>query len=60
MEERRAACAGADAGARDQVAQAIEGYAASQARAIRTATQYLPFTGGSAARDAYCATHWED
>jgi hypothetical protein len=44
--------------ARDQVAEEIEGYAVSQARAIRTATQYLPFTGGSAARDAYCATHW--
>ena len=44
--------------ARDQVAQEIEGYAASQALAIRTATQYLPFTGGSTARDAYCATHW--
>jgi hypothetical protein len=44
--------------ARDQVAQAIEGYAASQAHAIRTATQYVPFTGGSTLRDAYCATHW--
>jgi hypothetical protein len=44
--------------ARDQVAQEIEGYAVSQARAIRTATQYVPFTGGSMLRDAYCATHW--
>jgi hypothetical protein len=44
--------------ARDVVARAIEGYAESQARAIRTATQYLPLTGGSAARDGYCATHW--
>ena len=44
--------------ARDQVAEEIEGYAVSQARAIRTATQYLPFTGRSAARDAYCANHW--
>src|SRR5215207_9285540 len=44
--------------ARDEVAQEIEAYAESQARAIRTATQYVPFTGGSAARDAYCATHW--
>ena len=44
--------------ARDQVAEEIEGYAVSQALAIRTATQYLPFTGGSAARDAFCATHW--
>jgi Family of unknown function (DUF5995) len=43
---------------REQVAQGIESYAASQASLIRTATQYLPLTGGSAARDAYCATHW--
>jgi hypothetical protein len=44
--------------AREQVAQGIEGYAAAQANAIRQATQYLPLSGGSAARDAYCATHW--
>ena len=44
--------------ARDQVAEEIEGYAVSQALAIRTATQYLPFTGGSAARDVFCTTHW--
>jgi Family of unknown function (DUF5995) len=44
--------------ARERVAQEIEGYAASQARAIRAATGYLPLSGGSAARDAYCATHW--
>jgi hypothetical protein len=44
--------------ARELVAQQIEGYAASQARAIRLATQYLPLSGGSTARDAYCATHW--
>jgi Family of unknown function (DUF5995) len=44
--------------AREQVAQGIEGYAASQASAIRAATQYLPLLGGRAARDAYCATHW--
>jgi Family of unknown function (DUF5995) len=44
--------------ARELVAQDIEEYAASQARAIRTATQYPPLLGGSAARDAYCATHW--
>src|SRR5918995_3536455 len=44
--------------AREQVAQVIEGYAASQASAIRAATQYLPLLGGRAARDAYCATHW--
>jgi hypothetical protein len=44
--------------AREQVAQGIEDYAASQAEAIRAATQYPPLSGGSAARDAYCATHW--
>jgi hypothetical protein len=44
--------------AREQVAQEIEGYAASQASAIRTATRYLPLSGGSTARDAYCAIHW--
>src|SRR5918995_1368125 len=44
--------------ARDVVAHEIEIYAESQARAIRMATQYLPLTGGRAARDAYCATHW--
>ena len=44
--------------AREEVAQEIEGYAESQARSIRAATQYVPLTGGSATRDAYCATHW--
>jgi hypothetical protein len=44
--------------ARELIAQEIEGYAASQANAIRAATQYLPLLGGRAARDAYCATHW--
>jgi Family of unknown function (DUF5995) len=44
--------------ARDQVAQQIENDAASEAIAIRTATQYPPLLGGSAARDAYCAVHW--
>lgn len=44
--------------ARDQVAQEIERYAASQASAIRTATSYAPLSGGSTARDAYCAAHW--
>jgi hypothetical protein len=44
--------------ARELVAQGIESYAASQARAIRAATSYLPLLGGRAARDAYCATHW--
>ena len=32
--------------------------AATQARAIQAAAAYPPLTGGSAARDAYCATHW--
>jgi hypothetical protein len=44
--------------ARELVAQEIEQYAAAQARAIRTATRYLPLLGGRAARDAYCAAHW--
>jgi Family of unknown function (DUF5995) len=44
--------------AREQVAQEIEGYAASQASAIRLATRYPPLLGGRTARDAYCATHW--
>jgi hypothetical protein len=44
--------------ARELVAQEIEGYAASQARTIRAATRYLPLLGSSAARDAFCATHW--
>jgi Family of unknown function (DUF5995) len=44
--------------AREQVAQMIESYAESQANGIRAATSYLPLLGGRAARDAYCATHW--
>lgn len=44
--------------AREQVAQEIESSAALEARAIRAATRYLPFSGGSTARDAYCASHW--
>lgn len=43
---------------REEVARRIEAYAESQARAIRASTQYPPLMGGSAARDAYCATHW--
>jgi hypothetical protein len=46
--------------AREQVAQGIESYAASQASTIRVATQYPPLSGGSATRDAYCSTHWAD
>jgi hypothetical protein len=44
--------------ARELVGQEIEDYAASQARTIRAGTAYLPLSGGSAARDAFCATHW--
>jgi Family of unknown function (DUF5995) len=44
--------------ARELVGQEIEDYAASQARIIRAGTAYLPLSGGSAARDAFCATHW--
>ena len=44
--------------ARELVAQEIERYAASAARTIRTASAYPPLLGGSAARDAYCSTHW--
>jgi hypothetical protein len=42
--------------ARAQAADEIEAYAASQAQTLRSAYQYGPL-GGSAARDAYCATH---
>lgn len=44
--------------AREEVAHQLESYAESQALSIRAATQYPPLTGGSAARDAYCAKHW--
>jgi hypothetical protein len=44
--------------ARELVAREIEADAATQARAIQAAAAYPPLTGGSAARDAYCATHW--
>ena len=43
--------------ARAQVAASIEAYAASQAATIRLTLGYPPLLGGSAARDAYCATH---
>ena len=45
---------------RAAVAQSIEEYAASEAQAIRAATAYPPLSGGSAARDAYCAVHHDD
>ena len=44
--------------ARELVAQEIEADAASQARVIRAGAAYPPLLGGSAARDAFCATHW--
>jgi hypothetical protein len=45
---------------RDAVEQAIETDAATEAKSIVAETSYLPFSGGSAARDAYCAVHWND
>ena len=44
--------------ARELVAREIEADAATQARVIRTAAAYPPLLGSSAARDAFCATHW--
>ena len=44
--------------ARAAVAQQIESDAAATAQSIVALTQYFPGTGGSAARDAYCAAHW--
>jgi len=46
--------------ARALVVQAIEDDAASEARTIARSTAYLPLSGGSAARDAYCAAHHAD
>jgi Family of unknown function (DUF5995) len=46
--------------ARDEVAAQIETDAAAEASAIVAATQYPPLSGGSAARDAYCAVHHDD
>lgn len=43
---------------RDLVAQRIEDDAAAEAEAIKTLTRYWPGSGGSAARDAYCAANW--
>jgi Family of unknown function (DUF5995) len=45
---------------RDVVEQAIEDDAETEARSIVASTSYPPLSGGSAARDAYCATHWDD
>lgn len=46
--------------ARDLVVAQIENDAASEARMIVASTAYLPLTGGSASRDAYCAIHHDD
>jgi Family of unknown function (DUF5995) len=46
--------------ARDIVAAQIENDAAAEAQAIVASTAYPPLSGGSAARDAYCAVHWDD
>jgi len=48
------------AAARQLVAAQIESDAATEANAIILGTQYLPLSGGSAARDAYCAIHHDD
>ena len=46
--------------ARALVEADIENYATTEALAIKTATAYGPLSGGSAARDAFCAAHWDD
>lgn len=46
--------------ARSIVAAGIEASAVSTANAIVAATSYAPLSGGSAARDAYCAAHYND
>ena len=45
---------------RNLVAAQIESDAATEARTIVAATAYPPLIGGSAARDAYCAIHYDD
>lgn len=46
--------------ARELVAAQIENDAASEAQMIVASTAYPPLTGGSAARDSYCAIHHDD
>jgi Family of unknown function (DUF5995) len=46
--------------ARERVVAAIEADAATEARAIVAGTRYLPLIGGGAARDAFCAVHYDD
>jgi hypothetical protein len=58
--DAEALAAAPTAAARDAVAAQIESNAAAEASAIVAATQYPPLSGGSAARDAYCAVHYGD
>jgi Family of unknown function (DUF5995) len=46
--------------ARDIVVAQIENDAATEARSIAASTAYLPLSGGSGPRDAYCAVHHND
>lgn len=46
--------------ARDIVAAQIENNAAAEARVIEASNAYPPLSGGSSARDAYCAVHHDD
>jgi uncharacterized protein DUF5995 len=55
-----ALAAAATAQQRDAVEQGIEDDAAAEARSIVATTSYPPLLGGSSARDAYCAIHWND
>jgi hypothetical protein len=52
-----ALAAAPDAASRALVAQGIENYANTVAQGMLTAFGYNPLTGGTAARDAYCAAH---
>jgi hypothetical protein len=46
--------------ARELVIAGIEQDAEAEAKAIVAATRYPPLIGGSAARDAFCAVHYDD
>jgi len=46
--------------ARELVVAAIEHDATMEARAIALSTRYLPLSGGSAIRNAFCAAHHDD
>lgn len=45
---------------RASVAQSIEDFAAQEARTLRLSLAYAPPLSDSAARDAWCAQHWDD